>query len=79
MIAQETKRMATPAAANAAREGKIKVVGFTPHTVTREALLRLRRAEPSARNAYGCVEWFDYKAHPLKDEAASAEAEGDDG
>jgi hypothetical protein len=22
-------------------------------------------AEPSAREAYGCVEWFNYQEHPL--------------
>ncbi len=50
------------------RQQEITIVGFTPEVILMEGVreaVRRAPAEPSAREAYGCVEWFNYQEHPL--------------
>lgn len=50
------------------RQHEIPIVRFTSKVARVEGTLKAAhgtRAEPSAREAYGCVEWFSYQKHPL--------------
>jgi hypothetical protein len=50
------------------RQYEITIVRFMPEVARSQGALKAAHrtpAEPSARDAYGCVEWFDYQEHPL--------------
>ena len=46
---------------------EIAIVGFTLKVVRPEGVRKAVHrtpAEPSSRECYGCVEWFNYQQHP---------------
>ena len=66
MIQQTESRRAAKVPA-LPRNDEIAIVGFTLKVARSEGVRRAVHrapAEPSSREAYGCVEWFNYKQHP---------------
>ncbi len=50
------------------RQHEITVARFMPEVARAQGALRAAQrtpTEPSARDSYGCVEWFKYQEHPL--------------
>ena len=45
------------------REHEVTIVGFTREGARKA--VRRAPTEPSSREGYGCVEWFNYQEHPL--------------
>jgi hypothetical protein len=43
-----------------------RMPGEAVQTAMRWPTPKVGEIEPCAEAAYGCVEWFDYKRHPLK-------------
>jgi hypothetical protein len=43
-----------------------RMPGEAVQTAMRRPTPEVGEVEPCAEVAYGCVEWFDYKRHPLK-------------
>jgi hypothetical protein len=60
---QQTQTKQTAKLPAPPRQHEITIVGFRREGVPKDVCRA--PAEPSSREAYGCVEWFNYQEHPL--------------